>query len=186
MIDTLNLIPLAQQLPSALPGKLLMWGHSNGGAITSKVIAISDHIAAALVYAPASSNIVEDYEFRSGRWRARQGQPPGRRSGVIDRLAIEFPVTPDLAPDLYERLSPLNYAAGVTARVLIIWGDQDGTVPRKWPEDLYDALLTAGKDVEFVVFPGQPHSFDAAGNAAYLPQMEQFFAETLASQDVAR
>ncbi|MFO7169520.1 MAG: prolyl oligopeptidase family serine peptidase [Chloroflexota bacterium] len=186
VIDTLNLIPLAQRLPMAQPGRVLMWGHSNGGAITSKAIAVSDQIAAALIYSPASSNIVEDYQFRAERWRARQGQPPGRRTGVIDRLEIEFPVTPEEAPELYERLSPLNYAQYVTARVLIIWGDRDETVPRKWPEDLYNALRAAGKDVEFVVYPGQPHSFDAAGNAEYLPRMVEFFTETLAAEGVAQ
>jgi dipeptidyl aminopeptidase/acylaminoacyl peptidase len=180
VIDALNLIPLAQALPEAQPGNVLMWGHSNGGAITAKVIAVSDQVAAALIYAPASSNIEEDYAFRQERARFRAGQPPGRRSGVIDLLEIEFPVTPEQAPELYARLSPLNYASGVTARTLIIWGDRDETVPRKWPEDLYIALRDAGVPVEFTVYPGQPHSFDAAGNARYLPQMEAFFRSALA------
>jgi dipeptidyl aminopeptidase/acylaminoacyl peptidase len=181
VIDTLNLIPLAQALPEARPGKLLMWGHSNGGAITAKAIAVSEQIAAVLIYAPASSNIEQDYQFRAERWARRAGNPPGRRSGVIDRLEIEFPVTPAEAPDLYARLSPLNYAQYVTARTLIVWGDQDETVPRNWPEDLANALRAAGKDVTFVVYPGQPHSFDAAGNAQYLPQMVEFFTAALAA-----
>lgn len=175
VIDTLNLIPLAQQLPEARPGKILMWGHSNGGAITSKVITVSDQIDAALIYAPASSNIVEDYQFRVERWTRRQSQPPGERSGVIDRMEIEFPVRPEGSPELYTRLSPLTYVDYVTARVLIIWGDRDEIVPRNWPEDLYLALRAAGKDVAFEIYPGQPHSFDAAGNAEYLPRMQRFF-----------
>jgi dipeptidyl aminopeptidase/acylaminoacyl peptidase len=179
VIDTLNLIPLAQRLPGASPGKVLLWGHSNGGAVAGKVIAVSDQVAAALIYAPASLNIVEDFQFRQERWARRAGQPPGRRQGVVDRLEMEFPATPDQAPDLYRRLSPLPYAGYVSSRVLIVWGDQDETVPRKWPEDLYLALRDAGADVRFDVYPGQPHSFDAAGNAAYLPQMVQFFSETL-------
>jgi dienelactone hydrolase len=181
VIDTLNLIPLAQALPEARPGRVLMWGHSNGGAITAKAITVSDQIAAALIYAPASSNIVQDYQFRAERWRARAGNPPGQRSGVVDTLAIEFPVTPEEAPDLYARLSPLTYPQYVQARTLIVWGDQDETVPRPWPEDLANALRSAGKDVTFVVYPGQPHSFDAAGNAQYLPQMVEFFNAALAA-----
>jgi dipeptidyl aminopeptidase/acylaminoacyl peptidase len=170
VIDTLNLIPLSQQLPEAQPGKIAMWGHSNGGAITAKVLTVSDQIAAALIYAPASSSIVQDYEFRT-RMAARRGAQIN---------ATNWPVFPEEAPDLYERLSPLNYAQYVTADVLIVWGDQDEVVPRNWPEDLYNSLRAAGKDVEFVVFPGQPHSFDAAGNAEYLPRMVEFFQSALA------
>jgi dipeptidyl aminopeptidase/acylaminoacyl peptidase len=181
VIDTLNLIPLAQALPDARPGKLLMWGHSNGGAITAKAIVVSDQIAAALIYSPASSNIAEDYAFRVERWRLRAGQPPGQRSGVIDQLSVEFPVAPEQSPDLYARLSPLGYTRYVTARTMIIWGDQDETVPQKWPEDLYISLRDAGKPVEFVIYPGQPHSFNAAGNAAYLAAMRDFFGLIVAS-----
>jgi dipeptidyl aminopeptidase/acylaminoacyl peptidase len=181
VIDTLNLISLAQALPDARPGKLLMWGHSNGGAITAKAIVVSDQIAAALIYSPASSNIAEDYAFRVERWRLRAGQPPGQRSGVIDQLSVEFPVAPEQSPDLYARLSPLGYTRYVTARTMIIWGDQDETVPQKWPEDLYISLRDAGKPVEFVIYPGQPHSFNAAGNAAYLAAMRDFFGPIVAS-----
>lgn len=167
VIDTLNLIPLAQQLPEAQPGKIAMWGHSNGGAITAKVIAVSDQVEAALIYAPASSNIVEDYWFRVER--------AALRGSEID--PVDWPLRPEEAPDLYARLSPLNYAQYVTARVAIIWGTADEIVPRTWPEDLYTSLRNAGKDVEFTVYEGQPHSFNAAGNAAYLPRMLDFFQE---------
>lgn len=165
VIDTLNLIPLVEQLPTAQPGKIAMWGHSNGGAITAKVIAVSDQIAAALIYAPASSNIVEDYLFRVER-TAMRGQEINR---------VNWPVLPEEAPDLYERLSPLNYANYVTTPVQIIWGSNDEIVPRNWPEDLHISLVEAGKSSEFIVYPGQLHSFNAAGNGQYLPAMVDFF-----------
>jgi dipeptidyl aminopeptidase/acylaminoacyl peptidase len=129
VIDAVNLIPLAQKLPQAQPGKVGMWGHSNGGAVTAKAIVISDQIAAAVIYAPASSNIVEDYQFRAERSGRRA--PSTTPRGTISRLAIEFPVTPDQAPDLYERLSPLPYLQYVSAAVQIHWGTADQTVPYK-------------------------------------------------------
>ncbi|HJZ49894.1 MAG TPA: alpha/beta fold hydrolase [Roseiflexaceae bacterium] len=182
VIDTLNLIPLAQQLPEAQPGKVGMWGHSNGGAITAKSIVISDRIAAAVIYAPASSNIVEDYQFRAERQRARAGQSPGRRTGVIDRLDREFPVTPEQAPDLYDRLSPLPYLNYVSAAVQIHWGTADQTVPYKWPGDLLAGLRAAGKQVEYFEYAGQPHSFQGAANQLYLQRIAEFFAEHLQSR----
>jgi dipeptidyl aminopeptidase/acylaminoacyl peptidase len=152
-----------------------MWGHSNGGAITAKALTVSDQIAAALVYAPASSNIVQDYEFRT-RMAALRGAQIN---------PTNWPVGPNEAPDLYERLSPLNYAQYVTASVRIIWGTRDAVVPRPWAEDLYTSLLDAGVDVEFVVYPDQPHSFDAAGNAEYLPRMVEFFRAALVANSTA-
>lgn len=179
VIDTLNLIPLAQKLPSAQPGQVGMWGHSNGGAITAKAITISDQIAAAVIYSPASSNITEDYQFRVERSRARTGQPAGSRTGVIDTIAKEFPVTPEQAPDLYQRLSPLPYLQYVQAPVQIHWGTADETVPRKWPGDLLAGLQAAGKQVEYFEYPGQPHSFQGAGNQLYLQRIAEFFSQYL-------
>jgi dipeptidyl aminopeptidase/acylaminoacyl peptidase len=174
VIDTLNLIPLAQKLPEAQPGQVGMWGHSNGGAITAKAIVVSDQIAAAVIYSPASSNIVEDYQFRVGRSRARAGQPPQR--GGISTVEIEFPVTPEQAPDLYQRLSPLPFLDFVQAPIQIHWGTADETVPYKWPGDLLQGLQDADKQVEYFEYAGQPHSFQGAANQLYLRRIAEFFS----------
>ncbi|HWQ15014.1 MAG TPA: alpha/beta fold hydrolase [Roseiflexaceae bacterium] len=176
VIDTLHLIPQAQRLPDARPGPVGLWGHSNGGAVAAKVMAVSDQIAAAVIYAPASLTIAEDYAFRAERWRRRAGQAPGRRSGVIDRLEIEFPVRPEEAPDLYARLSPLPYLRYVQAPVQIHWGTADETVPYKWPGDLLAGLEVAGKDVTFFSYEGQPHSFRGEANQLYLQRTAEFYA----------
>ncbi len=181
VIDTLNLIPLAQKLPQARPGKVGMWGHSNGGAITAKAIVVSNQIAAAVIYSPASSNITEDYEFRVSRARSRGGTPTGPRAG-ISGVDIEFPVKPDEAPDLYTRLSPLPHLQYVTAPVQIHWGTADETVPYKWPGDVLDGLKAAGKQVEYFEYKGQPHSFTGTANQLYLQRIADFFALHLQSQ----
>ncbi len=167
VIDVLNLIPLAQRLPTAQPGKVGMWGHSNGGAITAKAMVVSDQLAAAVIYAPASSNITEDYWFRVERAGSR-GQP-------ID--AIDWPVAPEAAPDLYQRLSPLPYLDYVNSPVLIHYGTADDVVPLKWPDDQQAGLAAAGKDVRMELYEGQPHSFQGAENQRYLEDTAAFFAE---------
>lgn len=179
VIDLLNLIPLAQRLPEAHPGPVALWGHSNGGAIVAKAITVSDQVAAALIYAPASSTIEEDYEFRAERSAARRGQPPGRRTGVLDRIEVEFPVTPAQAPELYRRLSPLPYLQFVNASVQIHWGDADEVVPANWPGDLLAGLRAAGRAVEYFEYAGQPHSFTGAANQLYLQRMAEFFRQNL-------
>jgi dipeptidyl aminopeptidase/acylaminoacyl peptidase len=177
VIDTLNLIPLAQKLPEAQPGKVGMWGHSNGGAITAKAIVVSDQIAAAVVYAPASSNIVEDYQFRVERSGRRA--PSTTPRGTVSRVTTEFPVAPDQAPELYDRLSPLPSLGYVQAAVQIHWGTADETVPYKWPGDLLDGLRAAGKSVEYFEYEGQPHSFRGAANQLYLQRTADFFDQHL-------
>jgi dienelactone hydrolase len=177
VIDVLNLIPLAQKLPEAQPGKVGMWGHSNGGAITAKAIVVSDQIGAALIYAPASSNITEDYEFRAGRSRNRAPSTTAR--GEISRITTEFPVTPEQAPDLYQRLSPLNYLQYVNTPIQIHWGTADKTVPYNWPGGLLEGLRAAGKQVEYFEYPDQPHSFTGASNQLYLKRAAEFFVSEL-------
>ena len=171
------MIPLAQKLPDAQPGKIGMWGHSNGGAITAKAITISDQIAAAVIYSPASLNIAEDYQFRVGRSRARAGQPLPR--GGISTVEIEFPVTPEQAPDLYTRLSPLPFLKYISAPIQIHWGTADETVPQKWPGDLLKGLQATGKQVEYFEYQGQPHSFQGAANQLYLRRIAEFFGQYL-------
>ena len=167
VIDALNLIGPAQRLPQAQPGKVGMWGHSNGGAMTAKAIVVSDQIAAAVIYAPASSNIEEDYWFRVERAQSR-GQE-------IDR--VDWPVAPAEGPDLYGRLSPLPYLEYVQAPVLIHQGTADETVPLKWPDDLRAGLEAAGKDVRMELYEGQPHSFQGAANQLYLERTAEFFRQ---------
>lgn len=169
VIDVLNLMPLIEQLPQAQANNIGMWGHSNGGAITAKAIVISDEIKAAVIYAPASSNIEEDYWFRVERAQSRGQQ--------ID--PIDWPVAPADAPDLYQRLSPLPYLQNVQCPVLIFYGSADETVPLKWPDDLRAGLEAAGKDVEMIVYDGQPHSFTGAPNQQYLERMTTFFRQHL-------
>jgi dipeptidyl aminopeptidase/acylaminoacyl peptidase len=172
VIDALNVIPLTQRLPEARQGQVGMWGHSNGGAITAKAIAISSEIAAAVIYAPASSNIVEDYRFRVERARSRGAE--------ID--SIEWPVAPEQAPDLYERLSPLPYLHYVQAPVLIHYGTADEVVPLKWPDDLRAGLEAAGKEVTMEIYEGQPHSFQGAPNQLYLERTAAFFTRHLSPE----
>ncbi len=169
VIDVLNLIPLTQRLPEARPGKVGLWGHSNGGAIAAKVMVVSDQVGATLIYAPASLTIAEDYQFRVERAAARGAQ--------ID--PVEWPVKPDEGAELYQRLSPLPYLEYANMPIQIHWGAGDEVVPRKWPEDLYKGLIAEGKQVEWFEYPEQPHSLTGQANQRYLQRMVEFFGQHL-------
>lgn len=55
------------------------------------------------------------------------------------------------------RLSPVNHAENLHARTLLIHGKGDVTVPFEQSERMYDALLKAGRNAEFIDIEGFGH-----------------------------
>ncbi len=164
VIDTLNLLPLISQLPDAQPGPIGMWGHSNGGEITTKAILVSDQIAAALIYAPASPELADNY------YAFHTDDVPGDPG-----TTATFPLTPEEAPDLFARLSPINYLQYVQAPVQTHWGTADVPVPREWVIKLHQGLLDAGKQSELFIYEGGTHSLQGAQQDLYLERTLNFF-----------
>ncbi len=164
--DVLWLIPLAQRLPMAQPGKVGMWGHSRGASATVAALTISDQIAAAVVYAPAPADLAEDY---ARRMRQSGGNPGGDT----------WPFPPDANPDAYRRISPINYFDMVGAPVMLHHGTADSTVNVSASVAIRDALAAAGKDVTLHVYEGGGHTLTGAQERLYFERTLEFFREQL-------
>jgi dipeptidyl aminopeptidase/acylaminoacyl peptidase len=160
--DILNLIPLAQALPQARPGKVGMWGHSRGASITVAAATISDQIAAAVVYAPAPADLAEDY------WRRykQSGGNPGTDT---------WPFPPDANPEAYRRVSPINYFDFVTAPIMLHHGTADTVVEASASVAIDAALRAAGKNVTLHLYEGGGHTLVAEQDALYLQRSLEFF-----------
>jgi dipeptidyl aminopeptidase/acylaminoacyl peptidase len=77
--------------------------------------------------------------------------------------------------------SPRFHAAKVQAPVLIVHGANDMRVPLRHGEAMRDALVAAGKPVEWVVYPEEGHGFGKESNrTAFYRSMEAFLAKQLA------
>lgn len=157
--DILHLIPMAQRLPMARPGKVGMWGHSRGASITVAAATISDQIAAAVVYAPAPADLALDYERR-------------RRQGSSGRNDDTWPFPPQQDPDAYRRVSPITYLDGVSAPVMLHHGTADTTVDDSASVAIAEGLRAAGKDVTLHLYQGGGHTLRGR-------QEQQYFARTL-------
>jgi dienelactone hydrolase len=160
--DVLWLIPLAQRLPMAQPGKVGMWGHSRGASATIAALTISDQIAAAVVYAPAPADLAEDYARR----RRQSGGNPGNDT---------WPFPPDANPEAYQRVSPINYFDAVGAPVMLHHGTADSTVNASASIGIRDALLAAGKDVTLHLYEGGGHTLAGAQERLYFERTLEFF-----------
>lgn len=165
--DVLHLIPLAQRLPMARPGKVGMWGHSRGASITVAAATISDQIAAAVVYAPAPADLALDYERR-------------RRQGSNATNDDTWPFPPQQNPDAYRRVSPINYLDGVTTPMMLHHGTADATVDDSASVAIAEGLRAAGKDVTLYLYEGGGHTLRGRAEQLYFARTLAFFKQYLA------
>ncbi len=75
----------------------------------------------------------------------------------FDNLYLGKPYYEDL--ELYIKKSPLFKLKKVNTPVLIFFGDKDTNVPTEQGWEFYRTMEQLGKEVKFVLMPGEPHSF---------------------------
>ena len=81
---------------------------------------------------------------------------------------------------MLEKYSPARHAERVKVPVLLAMGSDDRRVPIVHGNRFNDALVTAGKKVEYVVYPGEGHGFNKDENVFdFYRRLEKFFAENL-------
>jgi dienelactone hydrolase len=56
VIDVINLINAIPSIPQADPKRIGIWGHSMGGGVTMKVLAVDSRVKAAVLYSPVSAD----------------------------------------------------------------------------------------------------------------------------------
>jgi dienelactone hydrolase len=75
--------------------------------------------------------------------------------------------------------SPANFAADVKIPVLLIHGEDDGIVPIEQSEIMEAALKKAGKEVTFLRYKRQQHSFRFGEESEALTKIAEFLAKYL-------
>jgi len=76
-------------------------------------------------------------------------------SDIAGFFRFEFGTNPLEHPEEYIRMSPITYARDIATPVLIMHSEDDLRCPIEQGEQLFIALRTLGKPVEFVRFPGE-------------------------------
>lgn len=128
--------------------RLGVTGGSYGGFMTNWIVGHTDRFKAAVTQRSISNWIsfygVSDIGFFFTKWE----------------LGLDFSRDPQAMWDF----SPLKYISEVNTPLLILHGEEDLRCPIEQGEQLFTALKHAGKDTEFVRFPGASHELSRSGD----------------------
>ncbi len=187
VIDVINLLQAVPSIPKADPQRIGMWGHSMGGGVTTKVLAVDGRVRAAVLYAPNSADdadLIERWglgcigDISSGELREDCNSAdiiPGSLPPELIQAYREAAAD----PLLLEAMAPIHHLEWFAAPVQIHIGEADGqyigATPPAWSRKLYEALLAAGKPVEYYTYPGQGHSFTGEDWQTFMHRAVAFF-----------
>jgi uncharacterized protein len=167
-IDVLNLIAIIRQqsqdplgyLRRADPDRIYLWGHSMGGGVAMRVMAVdnSPYLRAAVLYGSMSGDERLNFE------RIRQWS--GGSSGDFELQA---------SSQVLRAVSPVAHLERIRAAVSIHYSLADDVVPPAWSEDLCRLLQARSHPVECHAYEGLPHTFVGRGDALFMEQVVDFF-----------
>ena len=153
-VDTINAVKAVKssKLPYLDKNRVGWLGRSTGGGVTLTALAAQPGLVdAAVIYASVSSLAADNWKqfYRPSEDRSRTNRRMARTYGL-----------PDESPEFWRAASARPYLNRVTEPLLVHHGSRDDTCPIRWSEATVKTLKAAGKDVTFVKYRGEGHTFD--------------------------
>ncbi|HEY7410393.1 MAG TPA: S9 family peptidase, partial [Vicinamibacteria bacterium] len=142
--DVAAAVPYLGSLGYVDTARVGIWGLSYGGFMALQALTVTPELFRCAIDVAG----VQDWRY----WYADPGGP-----WIRGRMG-----TPEENGALYDRLSPVNQVARITRPLLVLHGTADVNVPFLESVRLLDAAVKAGKDVEFMMYPGEFHYFQRA------------------------
>jgi dipeptidyl aminopeptidase/acylaminoacyl peptidase len=141
------LVDRAIEVGIADPERLGVGGASYGGFSTLWTVTHTDRFKAAVSMRPVSA-MQAFYGSSDIGWNFG---------------AVEMGAEPWEDPSIYERLSPATYLDRVTTPLRLIAGTGDLRTPAEQAEQVFVRLRKMGREVDLVVFHGEPHAVVVQG-----------------------
>jgi len=163
LYDVLYLVNAVKRLSYVDPERIGMWGHSGGGGLTLKSIVVNSSIKAAALYASMSADDVDNYNVMK-KWH------PHEIKEFTDKMGSK-----KVNPEVFAKMSPINYLSDLNAPVIIHHGEKDKAVHIAWSEKLRDPLVREGKQVEYYSYPDQGHIFEGEAREKAMKRTLAFF-----------
>jgi uncharacterized protein len=186
-IDVINLMDAVSSIPQADPARIGIWGHSMGGGVTAKVIAVDARPKAAVFYSTVSADdadLIASWgtgcigDIHAGEvsvgCNSSDIVPLSLPSDLISAYRIA-----SYDPDLIHQISPIYHLDLVTTPVEISYGTNDslagGGAPPEWSKKLFQAFKDANKNAQVFAYDGEYHSFNGDAWLAFMDRTTQFF-----------
>jgi dipeptidyl-peptidase-4 len=156
--DQLAGVAYLKSLPYVDPERIGIWGWSFGGYMTcSALLNAPDVFKAGVAVAP-----VTDWRFYDTIYTER------------------YMLLPETNPEGYKETSLLDKSANLKARLLLVHGLSDDNVHFQNSARLINALISAQKQFQLMVYPGRDHSIsDTAARKHLFTMITQFFLDHL-------
>ena len=170
IIDSLNAYAAMETDPLINPGRIGVWGHSNGGLIGLRMAVVSEKVKASVFW----GGVVGSYEDMLETYFDR--------IDFLQRLAPPVIAQYDLPsenPDYWNLVDPFPYLDAITGPVQLHHGTSDDSVPVELSASLSDALLDAGIPVDYFEYPGAGHNFYGDAFNQAMERTVAFFKENL-------
>ena len=172
--DVLNLIAIIREqsrdplgtLRRADADDINLWGHSMGGGVALRVIAVNNepYLRSAVLYGSMSGDEAKNY---------------GRIRGWTNNSRGRFEL--DAPPDTLRAISPIHHLDRSEAAVAVHHSYADDVVPAEWSEEVCAVLaeLSAAGEIahppECFFYDLQPHTFRGDGDALFMERVVEFF-----------
>jgi dienelactone hydrolase len=208
VIDVINLLDAVSSIPEADPERIGMWGHSMGGGVTLKILAVTGgrvapndnegrietnmpEIKAAILYSTVSADDADIID-RWGPGCIGDIAAGERLYGCNSSDILPLDLPPGLVqaykaavydPELLRQVAALHHLDDVAVPVQIHYGTEDGKfisgTPPDWSRKAYDGFIVAGKQAEIFAYEGEGHSFLADEWWAFMGRCVRFFDENV-------
>ncbi len=151
--DALNAVSSLQQLPEADPARVGMWGHSMGGHITLRAMAVDRRITAGVIWA----GVVASYPMLLTQWRrAPQAEMPVALALWRDQLIRDYG---DIGanPAFWSAISPSHFVEQA-GPIQLHHGTRDTVVPLDFSTALAAKLAATGTPHEYYTYRNDDHN----------------------------
>lgn len=163
VVDTLYALSYLKMHDDVNPERIGYWGHSNGGEIGLRIALVSDDVKASSLWAGVVGSYEDMFETHIDDipFLRREENP------LVEAFGL-----PSTNSAFWNQIDPYAHLADITIPIQLQHGTNDDSVPVALSLSLKKALEDAGKEVEYLEYPGDDHNIGRNSSRAWQRTIE--------------